>query len=191
MKLLLCLLITALPVLALALPEPAPVDEYPIHPDGGLVYDPLRRDAEKTGQLAKYRKAAVTKHQLNLGTYSLEFETPKKATAYDVVPIRYRLAWNDTMAVSPAGFPVAVEATAFEEEKRRKGRNLFDLALPGRIDLKVDYLGSITAHHVPGAKHNLEPDLSESRSSTPPSSAGRSVRTGNYRRATPWCSSFG
>ena len=40
-----------------AVHHPAPVDEYAIAGDGGLVYDPLRREAFKTGQLAAYASA--------------------------------------------------------------------------------------------------------------------------------------
>ena len=146
-----------LSVCALALPKPAPVNEYSIHEDGGLVYDPLRREAESTGQLALYKNAKTEKHELNLGGCNLEFSVPKQITAYDVVPIKYKLSWKD----DKPNFPLAVEATAFEDESRRKGRDLFDLALPGKLDLDVDYLGSITAHLIPGAKHNLKPDMSD------------------------------
>jgi len=147
----------ALPLCSLALPQPAPVDEYAIHEDGGLVYDPLRREAERTGRLALYEGCETAHSVLKLGRYTLRFDTPKHATAYDVVPIDYELTWNDRAG----GFPVAVEATAFEDESRRRGRDCFDLALPGRIDLKVDYLGSITAHLIPGARHNLAPDMTD------------------------------
>jgi hypothetical protein len=43
-----------------AAPPPAPVDEYRIHADGGIVYDPLRREAEKTGALARFAGAPAT-----------------------------------------------------------------------------------------------------------------------------------
>ncbi|MEN6581318.1 MAG: beta-galactosidase [Armatimonadota bacterium] len=138
-------------------PQSAPVNEYPIHEDGGLVYDPMRREAVSTGQLAHYAKAPVRTQQIKLGNYTLKFSVPKKATAYDVVPIPYTLTW-----VQDNGkFPVAVEATAFEEAKRRKDQNLYDLALPGKIDLKVEYLGSITANFNPNARHNMKPDMSD------------------------------
>ena len=63
-----------------------------------------------------------------------------------MVPITYQLTFED----GEGAFPVAVEATAFEDESRRKGRDLYDLCLPGKIDLEVEYLGSITAHLIPG-----------------------------------------
>lgn len=155
MRLLVILLAMSLPAAAaLVLPEPAPVDEYRVHPDGGLVYDPLRREAQNTGQLKRYVHPQTTKRELSLGGYKLSFAVPKKATAYDVVPISYTLSGNGKR-------PVAVEATAFEDEKRRKGRDLFDLALPGRLGLKVEYLGSITAHFRPEDKHYLKPDMTD------------------------------
>jgi len=144
-----------------ALPEPAPVHEYLIHEDGGLVYDPQRQEAERTGQLASYDNAVTTRRGLKLGPYRLSFTVPKQAIAYDVVPIRYELSWDTNQEAVEPEFPVAVEAVAFEDETRRQGRNLFDLALPGDIDLDVEYLGSITAHLKPNARHNLEPDMSD------------------------------
>lgn len=140
-----------------ALPRPAPVDEYLIHADGGLVYDPLRREAEATGQLLRYGNAETTSREIRLGQHRLSFAVPRKAMAYDVVPIRYTLSWR----TDEASFPVAVEATAFEDEARRRGRDLHDLALPGKLDARIDYLGSITAHLTPGARHNIKPDMSD------------------------------
>lgn len=137
--------------------RPAPVFQYSIHEDGGLIYDPLRREAAATGQLGRYRNAPTQKGELRLGNYTLAYAVPVSATAYDVVPISYELRWNH----GGSGFPVAVEATAFEDESRRKGRDLCDLALPGKVDLEVEYLGSITAHMIPGARHNLKADMSD------------------------------
>ncbi len=144
-----------------AIPEPAPVNEYRIHEDGGLVYDPQRREAERTGQLANYDNAVTTRQGLKLGPYRLSFTVPKQAIAYDVIPISYELSWDSSQEGVEPAFPVAVEAVAFEDETRRQGRNLFDLALPGNIDLDVEYLGSITAHLKPNGRHNLKPDMSD------------------------------
>ncbi|MHB0999129.1 MAG: beta-galactosidase [Armatimonadota bacterium] len=159
---------------AYALHKPAPVDEYPIHKDGGLIYNPLSKEAELTGQSAKYRNAVTVKKEIKLGQYHLQFDIPKSATAYDVVPIKYKLSWTD----DKASFPVAVEATAFEDEKRRKGRNLHDLALPGKLDVKVDYLGSITAHMKPDARHIMKPDMSDTPKEYPPYDRKPFVRSG-------------
>lgn len=151
-----------------AAPPPAPVDHYPIHADGGLVYDPMRREAERTGRLTVYDNAPVTSGELALGKWNLRFGVPRQCEAYDAVPIPYELRWTGTNnAPTTASFPVAVEAVAFEESERRTGRDLFDLALPGKIDLKVEYLGSVTAHLTPEVRHNMEPDCSDTPGAYP------------------------
>lgn len=137
-------------------PPPAPINTYPIHQDGGLIYNPLYREASATGQLAKYLKSPKIQKTVKLHGYTLSYTIPKEAVGYDVIPIQYNLRWD-----GEAKFPLAVEATAFEDEKRRGGKDLFDLALPGKLDLKVEYLGSITAHLIPNAKHNLKPDMTD------------------------------
>jgi hypothetical protein len=149
-------------------PERAPVDEYRIHADGGIVYDPLRREAEKTGALAAFAASATTDAALQRGPFTLACKVPAAAGAYDVVPIAYELAWPDRAADFAAQFPIAVEAVAFEDESRRCGRALNDLALPGSIDLSVELLGTITAHLVPGARHNLTRDFSDTPKTYPP-----------------------
>lgn len=56
---------------AAASPKPAPVDQCAIHQDGGLVYDPLRREAVSTGQLKHYAKAPVRTERIKLGDFTL------------------------------------------------------------------------------------------------------------------------
>lgn len=146
-----------LPASALAAaPPPAPVEEYPIHDDGGLIYDPLRREAERTGQLARYANVAASTHTMTLGALRLTVSLPDEAHAYDVVPIPYSLEWSPN-----ATWPTAVQATAFEDESRRQGRDLYDLALPGTLDLRVEFLGSVTAHMRPERRHLMQPDFSD------------------------------
>jgi len=145
----------------LGLPQPAPVNEYPIHADGGIVYDPLRREAEKTGQLTRYTDAITSRHELKLDPYLLTFSVPDKALAYDIVPIRYQITWDKDAESAPLSFPLAVEAVAFEDRTRSKNQNLFDLSLPGKIDLDVEYLGSVTAHLIPKSRHYLTADFSD------------------------------
>ncbi len=154
---------------------PAAVDGYACHEDGGLIYDPLRREAGKTGQLERYQNVPVTGKTLTSDGVSVKLTIPEKVHAYDVVPISYELLWKDDKGPR---FPLAVAATAFEDETRRRGRDLFDLALPGRIDLKISFLGSITAHHVRGARHNLKADLSDAPKVYPPFRRRPQVRSG-------------
>lgn len=152
--------------------------EYPIHPDGGIIYDPLYREAVKTGQLARYANAPQQDGSLQLGPYRLRFSMSKEAAGYDVIPITYELSWEGDAQDRPATFPVAVEATAFEDESRRQGRDLFDLNLPGHIDLKVEFLGSITGHLKPGGRHILKPDHSDTPAVYPPYERRPFVRSG-------------
>lgn len=155
-------------------PPPAPVVEYPIHPDGGIVYDPLKREADRTGQLERYRSTPSNSQEIRLANCRLRVEVPRKAAAYEVIPIPYELSWEGG---APA-FPLAVEVTAFEDESRRKGRDCHDLNLPGRIDLDVEYLGSITAHLRPNGRHNLKADMSDQPETYPPFNRRPFVRSG-------------
>ncbi|MCL2624604.1 MAG: beta-galactosidase, partial [Planctomycetaceae bacterium] len=138
--------------------SPAPIDKYPIHADDGLIYNPLYREVVKTGQLNRYDLVPTQAVTIRQGDLLLEAKVPHRMTAYDIVPIPYKLSWKKE---TPPAFPVSVEAVAFEEEHRRLGRDLFDLALPGDIDLDVEFLGSITAHTIPDAKHQLKADFSD------------------------------
>ncbi len=158
--------------------QPAPVEEYSIHTDGGIIYDPLRREAESTGQLTRYQNVSTNRRTVTLGPFEARFAIPEKAAAYDVVPILYELSWRADNGNPPAKFPIAIEAVAFEDESRRKERDLFDLALPGRIDLDVEYLGSITAHLRPNGRHNIKPDMSDQPGRYPPFDRKPFVRSG-------------
>lgn len=154
--------------------NPAPVDEYPIHADGGIIYDPLRREALKTGQLARYERVQTQQRRVKLAGMEATFTLPVAAAAYDVVPIDYTIRGLN----QASAFPIAVQAVAFEDENRRRGRDLFDLALPGRIDMDFEYAGSITAHLRPGGRHNITPDFSDQPAEYPPFDRRPLVRSG-------------
>ncbi len=151
---------------------PAPVDEYAIATDGGLIYDPLRREALKTGQLAAYASAPRRTATVSLGGCRLDIQVPKQATAYDVVPIPYTLSWKQD-----THFPIAVEAVGFEDAGRG-GKDLYDLSLPHNIDLGVQYLGSVTASNVPALKQNLTADFSDKPGTYPGFVRQPQVRSG-------------
>ena len=154
-------------------PAPSPIDSYSIHEDGGLIYNPLFNLANSTGQLAKYTKVQKEQKSIIMDNYTLTYEVPGKSIGYDVVPIPYKVKWTGKPA-----FPLAIEATAFEEQSRRNGKDLFDLALPGNLDLEVEYLGSITAHMKPGARHNLKPDFTDEPGIYPAFERSPMVRSG-------------
>jgi Beta-galactosidase len=140
------------PEYPLTSPKPAPVDGYATDLDGGLIYNPLTREAKKTGQL-RDESAATQQQTLTLGSMQLHVAIPPTARAYETIPVPYEISFAE-----PPTFPIAVEAVAFEDEAKRKGRDLFDLSLPGKINFNIEYLGSVTAHLDSKLKHNITPN---------------------------------
>ena len=169
----LCALLSCKTAPETIVPAPSPVDSYSIHEDGGLIYNPLFNLASTTGQLARYAKVQKEQKSIIMDNYTLTYEVPEKSIGYDVVPIPYKIKWTGKPA-----FPLAIEATAFEEQSRRNGKDLFDLALPGNLDLEVEYLGSVTAHMKPGARQNLKPDLTDEPGEYPAFERSPMVRSG-------------
>ncbi len=104
-----------------------------------IIYEPLSAEAAALGRLAKYEGAERREARIALGDLVLTVHVPAKAEAYDAVPVAYMLA-------GPCGPDerVAVEIVAFEDEARRKGRDLYDLALPGNLKVRIEYLASQT-----------------------------------------------
>lgn len=151
-----------------------PVCEYAIHEDGGIIYNPLSREAHSTDQLAKYSKVRLSHGTIPLNGFTLDYSMPQEVDAYDVIPIQYHLRWGK----DAGAFPVAVEAVAFEDIDRVKGRNLYDLALPGRLDLKVTWLGTITANVKPERRNHMKADLSDKPGVYPPIIRKPFVRSG-------------
>lgn len=129
--------------------EPSDVDEYAIAADGGLIYNPLSREAERLGRLHKYDQAPMQEGCLELGGMSLAYRVPKEATAYDMVPVFY------TLRGAQGHERVHIGATAFEKESKRQGRDLYDLNLPGRVDMDFEYLGYIGGDYVEGLRPHL------------------------------------
>ena len=143
-----------------------------------IVYEPLSAEAAKLGRLSKYRQIERQDVQMSLGTLTLKARVPLRCDAYDAVPIEYELAGG-----TGDNERIAVEAVAFEDESRRKGRDLYDLALPGNMKIRVEYLGSRTGIFEPQrvtrlaikSRHRIFPPyrlLPEVRSGT--------VARGNY-----------
>lgn len=153
-------------------PPPAPLRTYPLDRAGALLYTPLSNEARRTGKLPRNTVAGAPV-SLKVGGAVLKARVPRSGSAYGLVAIPYTLS-----AGSATAGPVAVEATAFEDEGRRKARNLFDLALPGRLALDVSYLGSITAHMRPGGRHNIKADMSDKPGTYPGFDRKPFVRSG-------------
>lgn len=164
-----------------AAPSPAPIDRYSIHADGGQIYDPLRREAEHTGQLRKYNSTPYQPVSAECEGVILEARVPSNATAYDVVPIPYSLR----SAKIESG-PSHVAATAFEDAKNVGDEPHYDLSLPGRIAVDFKYLGSVTAKNRPDRRHKLEADLSDRPAERFPSyDAAPQVRSGIVETGDP------
>jgi len=130
---------------AVAEQQPLNNGEYAIHADGGIIYNPLSRDAKVKGELVKFDKVPKRSGTLILGSARLTYAVPETADAYDVVPVQYVLENSD----SDTHRPIAVECTAFEQKARAGGRSLFDMSLPGDLSAKIEYVGSVSADAAP------------------------------------------
>ena len=115
-------------------------------------YTALSDAARKAGRLAGYDNCAVRQGKATLGDCVLTFTVPKTARAYDVVPIRYSLT-------RPAGARrAAVEAVAFDDAGKAKNKPLYDLAIPGNMQVRIEYLGSVSAAYDQSQYVPLTPD---------------------------------
>jgi hypothetical protein len=104
-----------------------------------LDYTPLSDAARASGQLARYDHAAEQEGKAALTDATLKVSLPRQARAYDVIPIRFKLA-------QPGGNRrVAIEAVTFEDHAKAGDRPLCDLAIPGNMNVAITYLGSIAA----------------------------------------------
>ncbi|MBQ6818991.1 MAG: beta-galactosidase [Clostridia bacterium] len=114
-------------------------DYYKIHNDGGLIYDALSREMDQ-GEKTKYNVAKKTTGSFKLddGT-TISYSLPTDVTAYDMIPIEYKVQGNT------GSDPVYVEATTFED----KDGSFYDLALPGTVSVKADYLGYVAGTNNP------------------------------------------
>jgi hypothetical protein len=128
----------------------------PLHIDGGLIYTSLSNEAKKQGTLNKYDYVKKIKGTINIDGYIIHYSMPNNVTAYDMLPISY--TFTPPMGVI---YPIHIAATAFEEESRRRGRNLYDLNLPGDVDVTYEYLGYVTGVTNPSARPSMKPDATD------------------------------
>ena len=70
-------------------PKRADVDEYEIHDDGGMIYNPISRTLSKKQKLG-YGK--MRKGTLELGGNKLTYEIPTGVKAYEAIPVKYELS---------------------------------------------------------------------------------------------------
>ena len=144
-------------------PSPADVDLYEIADDGGLIYNPLTMQSIEMGTLEKYDDSEKCCETLELDGVNLEFCVPKNMTAYDVVPVNYKLTAENS------DLPIHISVTAFEDETKRNSRDLYDLNLPGRIDVEYDYLGHVNGTLEPGLHPILSGDFNDIKGASYPS----------------------
>ena len=121
--------------------QPKNNGEYDLHEDGGIIYNPLSREAQRKGEVEKFKGIALKTGTLHLADTTLSFEVPQSADAYDVVPVRYVL----NSKRREENRPIAIECTAFEEQSRSRGIPLFDMSLPGDLSVKMEYIGCVCA----------------------------------------------
>lgn len=165
------LLVFPLMILAMLLAAPADAANPTVS------YTALSDAARKAGRLARYDNCATTKGAAKIGDCVLEYSVPKTARAYDVVPVRYRLKRPSDAR------RCAVEAVAFEDAKKAAGKPLYDLAIPGNMDVKVEYLGSVSADFDQESYIPLTPDPKAPVSPFPPYKRDSMVRSSTVRQA--------
>lgn len=115
-------------------------------------YTALSDAVRKSGQLARYESVPVTKRTIMIGDHSLDVSVPRTARAYDIIPIQYTLRQPEGERVT------AVEAVAYENRKKAGTRAFYDLAIPGNINVKIDYLGSVCADWDKSKHHPMTVD---------------------------------
>jgi hypothetical protein len=146
-----------------------------ISPADKIVYQPISAEAEKLGRIEKYGDIEKNEIELQLGDMFLKARLPKECRAYDAVPIEYTIH-GDTGPDQRITF----EAVAFENPEDRKGRDLYDLAVPGTLRLKVEYLGSRTGVLQPDRVRRLTKDSKHEQ--FPPYKLEPLVRSGKVKR---------
>ena len=136
--------------------EPSDVEGYPIAEDGGLIYNPISREKGRLGQLNKYDMAKKVSGRVECDGTVLEYSFPEQMTAYDAVPVHYKLT-----APKDAELPVHLSVTAFEDTKRSGGKTYYDLNLPGKVEVQYEYLGYVGGTFKKGARPQLSGDFND------------------------------
>ncbi len=117
-----------------------------------ISYNKLSEDALKNGWYHSYDDAPKTEGVLKIGKYRAEYSVPSRVRAYDMVPVEYTLTL-------PAGERrAAFEAVAFEDPKRTGKKATYDMAVPGNMRVKLEYLGSVSGDYTPGTYPYMQKD---------------------------------
>ena len=143
----------------LSVPEytKAVAEGYELAYDQGLIYNPISREAEKTGKLNLYDGADTRKMTMNGNGFTAEFRMPTTLIPYSAVPIDYKITKTGNVE-----FPLSIVATAFEETGRGNNVNeMYDLAVPGEVAIEIEYLGYVKGTLRDGERHIMTPDNSD------------------------------
>ena len=127
-----------------------------------ISYTALSDAAKESGQLVLYEDVPLYKAKLKLEENVLSVKTPRRARAYDVIPIHISLEQ------AAGNGRVAVEAVAFEDHQKAGDKPLYDLSIPGNMNIKIEYLGSICADYQQDKYIPLTPDPNTPISPFPP-----------------------
>ncbi|MEN6385059.1 MAG: beta-galactosidase [Phycisphaerales bacterium] len=143
-----------------------------------LTYTPLSDEAKETNQLEQYKNIPITTKDISLDGAVLEIKVPARANAYDVIPINY------TLKRKPYdGGWFAVEAVSLEDVKKVNDKPLYDLSVPGNMNVKIEYLGSISADCQNDKYIPLGPDPNTPISPFPPYKRDEMVKSSTIRAA--------
>lgn len=122
-------------------------------------YTKLSDEAKRIGQLDFYNNIPKTKGSITMEGYQLDYSVPSTVRAYDSIPITY------TLTQKPGIMPIDkyISAVAYEDSKKAKNRNLYDMTIPGRLEVKIEYLGNTSADYDDTNYPYLTPDPKEAK----------------------------
>ncbi len=154
--------------------EPLAVDGYKLHADRGLIYNPISK--EKSAELDKYDGSKTLSGEISLGGAVLRYEVPENVTAYDAIPVKYTLTPDKDGTYH-------VEANAFEDRASSEGKNYYDLALPGKVDIDFEFLGYVSAKANPANRPVLSVKMKKDKvaSAYPNYTLGALTKSGNIK----------
>ncbi len=169
------------------LPDSAPVEGYGVTQDNKLSYTPLSNEATRLGQVSKYNKANSVTKTLRAGSTVVEYSIPTAATAYDAVPIAYKVYSTDGK-----NFPIHLEATAFEDPDRYTSASpqWLDANLPGKVAIEMAYEGYVNGTRNGGTPVlNKDPDQDVQGTKYPSYSTTDLIKSGTIATAS-YCTWF-
>ncbi len=142
--------------------EPSEVVGYELAADSGLIYNPISREAEKTGTLNKYDGAEQLTATLETDGVTVTFSVPKNVTAYDAVPIEY------TITNPKKKTKIHVEANAAQLAEKTGDNVYYDLNMPGTVDLEYEYLGYVAGYNNADVRAKIMADFNDTQSTQYP-----------------------